>query len=153
MEVRRVLFRSRLPLGEMLAEVGKTAVERMAPRVDDLRIGQDQADEGGVEPVVRQLVDIEGLGGLALDGGALEEGRTHVGKLLLRRFGQRLDSAAAVLFRLAAKPERERGNVGQLHRALDRRMAAKNLFDRSEEHTSELQSLMRISYAVYCLKK
>src|SRR3546814_1293960 len=26
-------------------------------------------------------------------------------------------------------------------------------FDRSEEHTSELQSLMRISYAVFCLKK
>src|SRR3546814_9047564 len=25
--------------------------------------------------------------------------------------------------------------------------------DRSEEHTSELQSLMRISYAVFCLKK
>src|SRR3546814_1355191 len=30
------------------------------------------------------------------------------------------------------------------HRKLDRR---------SEEHTSELQSLMRISYAVFCLKK
>src|SRR3546814_3367076 len=27
------------------------------------------------------------------------------------------------------------------------------LFERSEEHTSELQSLMRISYAVFCLKK
>src|SRR3546814_9905021 len=27
------------------------------------------------------------------------------------------------------------------------------LDDRSEEHTSELQSLMRISYAVFCLKK
>src|SRR3546814_4472735 len=27
------------------------------------------------------------------------------------------------------------------------------LFRRSEEHTSELQSLMRISYAVFCLKK
>src|SRR3546814_3566081 len=26
-------------------------------------------------------------------------------------------------------------------------------YDRSEEHTSELQSLMRISYAVFCLKK
>src|SRR3546814_6192477 len=25
--------------------------------------------------------------------------------------------------------------------------------DRSEEHTSELQSLMRLSYAVFCLKK
>src|SRR3546814_5950098 len=28
-----------------------------------------------------------------------------------------------------------------------------NLSPRSEEHTSELQSLMRISYAVFCLKK
>src|SRR3546814_9144744 len=27
------------------------------------------------------------------------------------------------------------------------------IFPRSEEHTSELQSLMRISYAVFCLKK
>src|SRR3546814_7911555 len=30
---------------------------------------------------------------------------------------------------------------------------AADLATRSEEHTSELQSLMRISYAVYCLKK
>src|SRR3546814_8717940 len=28
-----------------------------------------------------------------------------------------------------------------------------DIMDRSEEHTSELQSLMRISYAVFCLKK
>src|SRR3546814_3683446 len=31
--------------------------------------------------------------------------------------------------------------------------AARARTDRSEEHTSELQSLMRISYAVFCLKK
>src|SRR3546814_5711467 len=31
--------------------------------------------------------------------------------------------------------------------------AYKMLSTRSEEHTSELQSLMRISYAVFCLKK
>src|SRR3546814_18036940 len=31
--------------------------------------------------------------------------------------------------------------------------AAKAYVLRSEEHTSELQSLMRISYAVFCLKK
>src|SRR3546814_10293168 len=30
---------------------------------------------------------------------------------------------------------------------------AARLLTRSEEHTSELQSLMRISYAVFCLKK
>src|SRR3546814_3679599 len=29
----------------------------------------------------------------------------------------------------------------------------KRILRRSEEHTSELQSLMRISYAVFCLKK
>src|SRR3546814_3081110 len=32
-------------------------------------------------------------------------------------------------------------------------MRAASSGDRSEEHTSELQSLMRISYAVFCLKK
>src|SRR3546814_5012239 len=37
-----------------------------------------------------------------------------------------------------------------LDAADDRRVAHQN---RSEEHTSELQSLMRISYAVFCLKK
>src|SRR3546814_1789385 len=31
--------------------------------------------------------------------------------------------------------------------------SAANVRNRSEEHTSELQSLMRISYAVFCLKK
>src|SRR3546814_4650806 len=33
------------------------------------------------------------------------------------------------------------------------RIAAECAAERSEEHTSELQSLMRISYAVFCLKK
>src|SRR3546814_6413234 len=33
------------------------------------------------------------------------------------------------------------------------RISATDLKIRSEEHTSELQSLMRISYAVFCLKK
>src|SRR3546814_10783067 len=39
---------------------------------------------------------------------------------------------------------------------LDRRQLSRSLWhaclERSEEHTSELQSLMRISYAVFCLK-
>src|SRR3546814_3680523 len=36
---------------------------------------------------------------------------------------------------------------------LDQLQAARLAIGRSEEHTSELQSLMRISYAVFCLKK
>src|SRR3546814_2017702 len=52
-----------------------------------------------------------------------------------------------------------RGNL-DLIRAVDvrkqpphARQAAQHRKQRSEEHTSELQSLMRISYAVFCLKK
>src|SRR3546814_2646471 len=33
------------------------------------------------------------------------------------------------------------------------KFAVRGMTKRSEEHTSELQSLMRISYAVFCLKK
>src|SRR3546814_8517809 len=44
--------------------------------------------------------------------------------------------------------------LGQLDQGKDRRRAGIQAFRRrSEEHTSELQSLMRISYAVFCLKK
>src|SRR3546814_6019744 len=35
----------------------------------------------------------------------------------------------------------------------DQRFQRRRRIGRSEEHTSELQSLMRISYAVFCLKK
>src|SRR3546814_7514378 len=43
----------------------------------------------------------------------------------------------------------------QAHRLqpLDPEIVEADAFDRSEEHTSELQSLMRISYAVFCLQK
>src|SRR3546814_2443258 len=39
------------------------------------------------------------------------------------------------------------------HRRAVRVLVRRRRGSRSEEHTSELQSLMRISYAVFCLKK
>src|SRR3546814_1082884 len=47
-------------------------------------------------------------------------------------------------------------SVAELAEAYVPRIAdfdADHVEERSEEHTSELQSLMRISYAVFCLKK
>src|SRR3546814_7875269 len=41
----------------------------------------------------------------------------------------------------------------RLRRAIDLLVTNEAALTRSEEHTSELQSLMRISYAVFCLKK
>src|SRR3546814_4993735 len=47
-----------------------------------------------------------------------------------------------------------RGDLGlSLSNAVDPVPALADAVERSEEHTSELQSLMRISYAVFCLKK
>src|SRR3546814_1553317 len=49
--------------------------------------------------------------------------------------------------------KRTRGPAICQHRRLDHTSAANTSDARSEEHTSELQSLMRITYAVFCLKK
>src|SRR3546814_8430441 len=43
--------------------------------------------------------------------------------------------------------------VGRMKRAQANFLETFPIAARSEEHTSELQSLMRISYAVFCLKK
>src|SRR3546814_1473357 len=51
---------------------------------------------------------------------------------------------------VAARQRRLQG--GELH-GPQRDIEARFRAHRSEEHTSELQSLMRISYAVFCLKK
>src|SRR3546814_2410043 len=61
-----------------------------------------------------------------------------------------LENLAAVLYT---------GNYSQFERQRAERLTLqavhydKQQRERSEEHTSELQSLMRISYAVFCLKK
>src|SRR3546814_2174118 len=60
----------------------------------------------------------------------------------LRRSGDRDQARGVFEAALATSPQ-----VAALWQA---RLAVE---DRSEEHTSELQSLMRISYAVFCLKK
>src|SRR3546814_3679408 len=48
--------------------------------------------------------------------------------------------------------DRRTGEI-QLARYIEVADPVENEITRSEEHTSELQSLMRISYAVFCLKK
>src|SRR3546814_1166843 len=52
-----------------------------------------------------------------------------------------------------AQPGIQVGAAPQALAALPAPREARRQLRRSEEHTSELQSLMRISYAVFCLKK
>src|SRR3546814_1796867 len=59
---------------------------------------------------------------------------------------------APLLSRASGKPARRgRCRIAGVGRA--RRLDEEDVRVRSEEHTPELQSLMRISYAVFCLKK
>src|SRR3546814_4918710 len=68
-----------------------------------------------------------------------------------RRGGVHRNRTAARRHRVAALPaDRAVGGAAVRGRAQFHRLDAAR---RSEEHTSELQSLMRISYAVFCLKK
>src|SRR3546814_3607713 len=79
------------------------------------------------------------------------------------RQGADAEAAAAGAAARAGRAERATGDQPRRHRplaAVDRRVRAEDRDagrrspgGRSEEHTSELQSLMRISYAVFCLKK
>src|SRR3546814_9293333 len=47
----------------------------------------------------------------------------------------------------------DQGKPGEAVRYAEELFTREDVVMRSEEHTSELQSLMRISYAVFCLKK
>src|SRR3546814_1249480 len=93
-------------------------------------------------PARLNVVDVVGAGGV----GGLEqlvEGAERATELLL----------PAIPFRpLVAAGLGPGGDlVGRRHVELHPGLG--HLRHRSEEHTSELQSLMRISYAVFCLKK
>src|SRR3546814_2836207 len=69
-------------------------------------------------------------------------------------FGIRDTLVQAVFDYRMDQMEAKRGEMLLAAREANRLDDARTIMDiRSEEHTSELQSLMRISYAVFCLKK
>src|SRR3546814_6100574 len=69
--------------------------------------------------------------------------------------GRSVTGAAAFEQRNPARPDnlRVEGPEAAPNLAMEAAEAGRIAVGRSEEHTSELQSLMRTSYAVFCLKK
>src|SRR3546814_6742487 len=82
--------------------------------------------------LVREVCAAVQTGRLIVVSGLVGSGKTH----LLRRIEDELARAGKVAVAKSLAVDKRRTSL-----------------PRSEEHTSELQSLMRISYAVFCLKK
>src|SRR3546814_4149877 len=118
----------RLDLHPLLErQVARLFLEQVAVQVDVLQVHR------GVVDVFLVDVDVEHL----------EAGLDVLGQEVLDRIDLVVD---VVILALDVAGEAEHAVVG------DDDVRLEALDQRSEEHTSELQSLMRISYAVFCLK-
>src|ERR1700686_1988803 len=114
---------------EQLLEVAEAAGHRLATRVDDFRVRQDQVDQAEVPEVVRHLVDEEGLAGA--------EHPRVLGVLLAE--GPQLIRVEPRQHRRVARPRfvglaslqvvHEPRDVRELHRALHQRVRGEYLFD------------------------
>src|SRR3546814_10903874 len=95
--------------------------------------------------VGQEFLDLLGLLARAAERDVLQPDIFEAGDLVGELFGQEFaqEVGEAVLRRADEIPG---------GRALEHR-DVRGFLHRSEEHTSELQSLMRISYAVFCLQK
>src|SRR3546814_1013311 len=84
-------------------------------------------------------------------GGAEAEQRLDARTLLARALGQALQAERDAGHGVAEDHAEQRQGVARVVPGV--RAHLRGQCKRSEEHTSELQSLMHISYAVFCLKK
>src|SRR3546814_6921664 len=117
----------------------------------DAPTDQDDGEQGFVHPALQ--VPIPGGGHEQVGNGEEQDGRHGWPWICNRGAGERKGMSAPVLdTKLSAESESFRANAAH-NRALRDELREKvaHAALRSEEHTSELQSLMRISYAVFCL--
>src|SRR3546814_6707335 len=113
----------------------------------------------------RIAIKICGLSTPEIVDAAIHAGASHVGMVFFRKSPRHVDfdKAAALAERMPDHVRRVGVFVDPDEELLEHAISSGNLHalqlhgketpERSEEHTSELQSLMRNSYAVSCLKK
>src|SRR3546814_4705574 len=77
----------------------------------------------------------------------------HLGNRRVRSVGEMAENVFRVGLVRVERAVRERLTMAEADGLTPQELINAKPVARSEEHTSELQSLMRISYAVFCLKK
>ncbi len=130
---------------EVLLEDREATRERVAARVHDLRVRQNQLDEAHVCPVVRHLVDEIRRARLALYARlrevALAERAQFVRAEILEHLRVLRASAARAL---PAQLARHRDQVRQLLRALDERMTREDLLEQGRARARQTDDEDRI---------
>src|SRR3546814_3575102 len=117
--------------------IGRARILEAAPGI---HVGEDH-----------RLVRAQDLGGLGHEADAAKRDHLGVGRRrLARQIEAVADEIGDVLKLGLLIIMREDDGVALLAQPID---LGAQIEPRSEEHTSELQSLMRNSYAVFCLKK
>src|SRR3546814_10499947 len=127
-------------------------VERVAAAVDPAAAMNEEARHRGSTRLARQEALDRNCATAARHRRVLDAGFGHRQQHPRSRNGSGATCQRHVhrLRRRAADAEAREQSGEPHHRP---QLAALQLCNRSEEHTSELQSLMRISYAVFCLNK
>src|SRR3546814_1909015 len=97
---------------------------------------EEYGDMSDILDVIKVLTEIR-------NGRGTVDDIDHLGNRRVRSVGEMAENVFRVGLVRVERAVRERLTMAE----------ADGLTPRSEEHTSELQSLMRISYAVFCLKK
>src|SRR3546814_9935750 len=100
---------------------------------------------------IEDVFSISGRGTVVT--GRVESGIVKVGdevEIVGIKATQKTTCTGVEMFRKLLDSGEAGDNIGALLRGVGREDVERG---RSEEHTSELQSLMRISYAVFCLKQ
>src|SRR3546814_6824347 len=98
-----------------------------------------------------RIVDVPRLTSSIPKGGPGHPVLKEIRTALADRFGERMDRIGVALYRDGRDSVAPHGDT--IAREMHSSVMAIVSCGRSEEHTSELQSLMRRSYAVFCLKK
>src|SRR3546814_7615402 len=131
------------PYTTLFRSAAKLDRRRAARGVADRLVGRDRVADLG--QFVERLLKID-RSGLAKFGGAQNRGRRGLVETIALNARSGDDDIVAIVRLLdrlvSGRRLRRRGQC---------RQQTREQRSRSEEHTSELQSLMRISYAVFCL--
>src|SRR3546814_47707 len=129
-------------------EVGCILLDIRMPDVDGIEVQRILAERGVTMPVVIMT----GHGDVSTAVRAMRAGAVD--------FLEKPFDKASLLRAIEMAFERLENRAGAVARAAEAEVIIgaltpreRDVIERSEEHTSELQSLMRISYAVFCLKK